>query len=461
MSDAETEKIKQDIFAVYGERTRKARELNERAARFMPGGDTRTATYFFPHPPYMEVGRGCRLWDVDGNEYLDFLNNYTSLIHGHAHPATTAAAAAQLEKGTVLGSPAEIQLRHAAHLCGRVPSIETVRYCNSGTEATLFAIRAARAHTGRDAIIKMDGGYHGSHDAVEVNVTPDVSGAELPVAHAERGVPRSVLQDVLVVPFNDLAAVEQALSAHRERVAALIVEPMLGAGGGIPPLPGYLQGLRALTAKYGVLLIFDEIISFRLHAGGMQAREGVTPDLTALGKIIGGGFPVGAFGGRRDIMERFAPFHPENLAHSGTFNGNNITLAAGLAALEHYGQAECERLNALGERLRGGLRQAMERHAIHGQVLGQGSVVVVMWRPGENTCARDTVASVVSGGALPSLLHLEMLNRGIYYAGRGMFAVSTPMGDAEIDRAVGAFDGALEKLKPVIATELPHLVRDR
>jgi glutamate-1-semialdehyde 2,1-aminomutase len=459
MSDAKAEKIKQEIFAAYGERTRKARELNAEAGRFLPGGDTRTATYFFPYPPYMEAGNGCRLRDVDGNEYLDFLNNYTSLIHGHAHPAVTAAAAAQLQKGTVLGSPAEIQLRHAAHLCARVPSIESVRYCNSGTEATLFAIRAARAHTRKDAIIKMDGGYHGSHDAVDVNVTPDTSGAGLPAAHAERGVPRSVLQDVLVVPFNDLAAAEQALRAHRERVAALIVEPILGAGGGIPPEPGYLQGLRVLTEKHGVLLIFDEIISFRLHAGGLQAQEGVIPDLTALGKIIGGGFPVGAFGGRRDIMERFAPFHPENLAHSGTFNGNNITMAAGLAALECYGQAECDRLNALGERLRRGFRRAMEAIGIQGQVLGQGSVVVVMWRPGRNTNARHTVESVAAAGALPALLHLELLNRGIYFAGRGMFALSTPMGEAEVDAAAAAFAGALETLRPVVAAELPHLLK--
>jgi glutamate-1-semialdehyde 2,1-aminomutase len=460
MAQTESESIKREIFLAYGERTRGSKARDERAKRFMPGGDTRTATYFFPYPPCMAEGRGCRLYDIDGNEYIDFLNNYTSLIHGHAHPAIVAAAKAQLEKGTVLGAPAEVQARHAEHLCGRVPSFEAIRYCNSGTEATLFAIRAARAHTGKDAIVKMDGGYHGSHDVVDVNVTPDTSGAEPPAAHLERGVPKSVLSDVHIVPFNDLAAAEKALSAHRERLAALIVEPILGAGGGIPPEPGYLGGLRELTRKHGVLLIFDEIISFRMHAGGMQAREGVTPDLTALGKIIGGGFPVGAFGGRRDIMERFSPFHTENIAHSGTFNGNNITLAAGLAAMESYGQAECDRLNALGERLRGGFRAAMERTGIHGQVLGLGSVVVVIWRKGRNMTARDTVASVVSGGALPALLHLEMLNRGIYFAGRGMFAISTPMAENEIDRAAAAFAGALEKLKPFVAAELPHLLSD-
>jgi glutamate-1-semialdehyde 2,1-aminomutase len=458
MADTKSEKIKQEIFQTYGEKTRGSKACDDKAKRCLPGGDTRTATYFFPYPPYMTEGRGCHLYDCDGNEYIDFLNNYTSLIHGHAHPRIVAAAKAQLEKGTVLGSPAEIQFRHAEHLCGRVPSFEAVRYCNSGTEATLFAIRAARAHTKKDAIVKMDGGYHGSHDVVDVNVTPDISGAEHPAAHLERGVPQSVLNDVVIVPFNDLGAAEKALSAHRDRLAALIVEPVMGAGGGIPPEPGYLKGLRELTQKYGVLLIFDEIISFRMHAGGMQAREGVTPDLTALGKIIGGGFPVGAFGGKREIMERFAPFHAENLAHSGTFNGNNITMAAGLAAMELYDQAAADRLNALGDRMRSGFKQAMARTGIHGQVLGLGSVVVVMWRTGRNTKARHSVESVIAAGALPAFLHLEMLNRGIYFAGRGMFAVSTPMTEKEIDRTVEAFGGALDKLKPVVAAELPHLL---
>jgi glutamate-1-semialdehyde 2,1-aminomutase len=458
MSDKESERIKREIFQSYAERTKGSKALDEKAKHRLPGGDTRTATYFFPYPPYMAEGRGCRLVDCDGNVYVDFLNNYTSLIHGHAHPRIVAAAKDQLEKGTVLGAPGEIQIRHAEHLCGRVPSIETVRYCNSGTEATLFAIRAARAHTRKDAIIKMDGGYHGSHDCVDVNVTPDISGAEFPAAHLERGVPQSVLGDVFIVPFNDLAAAEKTLSAHKDRLAALIVEPVLGAGGGIPPEPGYLQGLRELTRKYSVPLIFDEIISFRMHAGGMQAREGVTPDLTALGKIIGGGFPVGAFGGRHEIMDRFSPFHAENIAHSGTFNGNNITMAAGLEAMELYDQTEADRLNILGDRMRSGFNKAMELTGIHGQVLGLGSVVVVVWRPGKNTTARHSVESVVSGGALPAFLHLEMLNRGIYFAGRGMFALSTPMTEREVDQAVEAFRRALEKLKPVVAEELPHLL---
>jgi len=454
-----SERIKEEIFLTYGERTQGAKARDQKAKSRLPGGDTRTATYFFPYPPYMVEGRGCCLYDCDGNEYIDFLNNYTSLIHGHAHPRIVEAARTQLEKGTVLGGPAEIQFKHAEHLCGRVPSLEMIRYCNSGTEATLFALRAARAHTGKDGLIKMDGGYHGSHDAVDVNVMPDTSGADTPLAHVERGVPQSVLNDVCIVPFNDLPAVEKALKAHKERIAAVIVEPVMGAGGGIPPEPGYLQGLRELTRQHDVLLIFDEIISFRMHRGGMQARLGVTPDITALGKIIGGGFPVGAFGGKREIMERFSPFHPENIAHSGTFNGNNITMAAGLAAMELYDQAEADRLNALGDRMRSGFKNAMDRVGLHGQVLGMGSVVVVMWRRGKNINARHSVESVMSGGALPSLIHLEMLNRGIYFAGRGMFAVSTPMTGKEIDRAVSAFEGALEKLKPVVDEELPHLLK--
>lgn len=458
MSGKESEKIKQHIMEHYYERTRGSKEHDANAKKCLPGGDTRSATYFFPYPLYMVEGKGCYLHDCDGNEYIDFLNNYTSLIHGHAHPKLIEASRAQLEKGTVLGAPAEIQYKHAEHLCDRVPSLEQVRYGNSGTEGTLFAIRAARGFTKKDVVIKMDGGYHGSHDLVDINVTPDDSGKELPSAHPERGVPASVLDDVLIAPFNDLDAMEGILKEHNDKIAAIIIEPMLGAGGLIPPHPGYLKGIRELADRYGVVLIFDEIITFRLSTGGMQVISEVTPDITTLGKIIGGGFPVGAFGGKKEIMERFDPAHPETIMHSGTFNASNITMAAGLVAMELYDQEAIDRINGLGDRMRNGFQEVMKKAGIKGQVMGLGSLVGIGWGEGKITQARETSETFASAGELPTLLHLEMLSRGIYYPRRLLFSLSTPMTEKEIDKIIETFEGTLDMLRPYVAETLPHLL---
>ena len=228
MADPKPHPVIADIIERFAGRTGRSQSHHARAKERLPGGDTRTATYFTPYPVYMESGSGCYLHDVDGNEYLDLLNNYTSLIHGHAQPDIIAATRAQLEKGTVLGAAGEIQYRHAEHMCNRLSSLDQIRYCNSGTEATLFAIRAARAFTGKDAFIKMDGGYHGSHDAVEVNIFPDPDPEGPPAVQLGPGVPASVRQDVLVVPFNNLDAIETVLKDHIDKVAAILVEPLLG-----------------------------------------------------------------------------------------------------------------------------------------------------------------------------------------------------------------------------------------
>ena len=458
MADSKPHPIIEDIMGRFTERTGQSQIHHLRAKGCLPGGDTRSATYFRPYPVYMDSGSGCYLRDVDGNQYLDLLNNYTSLIHGHAHPDIIAATRAQLGKGTVFGAAGEIQYRHAEHMCRRVPSVEQIRYCNSGTEATMFAIRAARAFTGRDAFIKMDGGYHGSHDAVEVNIFPDPDPAGPPALVMGPGVPASVRQDVLVVPFNDLAAIETVLKVHGDKVAAILVEPFLGAGGAIPPQPDYLKGLRALADQYNVVLIFDEVISFRLSAGGLQEIEGVRPDLTTFAKIIGGGLAVGAFGGGREIMSRFDPAHREAVFHSGTFNGNNLTMAAGLKAMELYDQLEADRINRLGDELASGFAAALAETGLKGYVSGYGSVLQLHWwdRPPRN--ATDSVVKHMNAGQLPALVHLELLNRGVYSAGRGMLVMSTPMTSEDIQTAVQAFRETLEVVKPYIADTLPHLL---
>lgn len=454
------EGISQKILDAYKDRTPNSRAHHAKAGAVLPGGDTRSATYFSPYPVYMEKGRGCRLYDADGNEYLDMLGNYTSLIHGHALPAIVEAIREQALKGTVFGAAAAIQYRHAEHLCKRLPSVDTIRYCNSGTEASLFAIRAARAFTGRDGIIKIDGGYHGGHDLAEVNNFADIETDGPPRAAVHAGIPASVLQDVEIVPFNDLTAVASVLETDAGRIAAIIVEPVLGAGGVIPPQPGYLAGLRELADRFQVLLIFDEVITFRLSAGGMQELTGVMPDLTSLGKIIGGGLPAGAFGGRSDIMAIFDPAHPKALIHSGTFNAANIVMAAGLCALNALDQPAIDRINNLGDRLKTGFQNAFKETGIRGQVTGIGSLNQVHWCGDAPRTARDAALALTRSGELPGLLHLELMNRGIYSAKRGMVIISTPMSEEQVDQATMAFAGALELLKPYIAEKHPQLVAE-
>ena len=456
----EAERVSQKILGTFREKTSKSMAHQEIAGRYLPGGDTRSATYFSPYPVYMERGRGCYLYDADGNQYLDMLGNYTSLIHGHALPTIVDAIREQAVNGTVFGAAGAVQYLHAEHLCSRIPAMDMIRYCNSGTEATLFVIRAARAYTGRDAIIKIDGGYHGGHDLAEVNILPDIQTDGPPRASVRAGVPTSVLQDVQVVPFNDLAAVASLLEKDAGRIAAIIVEPVLGAAGVIPPQNGYLAGLRELADRFKILLIFDEVITLRLHSGGMQALTGVTPDLTSLGKIIGGGLPVGAFGGRAEIMALFDPAHPQAVFHSGTFNAANMVMAAGLAALKALDQAAIDRINALGDQLKEGFNDAFKQAGLRGQVTGIGSMNQVHWHDGPLNNARDSVRALSAAGELPGLLHLAMMNRGIYSAKRGMYIISTPMTEVEIDKATGAFAETLELLKPYIADRLPHLVAE-
>ncbi len=461
MGDQKSQKVVTSILERYHQRTKGSKSHDLSAKKHLPGGDTRASTYFFPYPVYMEKGEGCVLYDCDGNEYIDFLNNYSSLIHGHAHPQVVAAARRQLEEGTVLGSPSEIQYQHAEHLCSRIPSMEMVRYCNSGTEATLLAIRAARAFTGKDVILKMDGGYHGSHDWVEVNVSPKaLQAGDIVPRFEERGIPATLLNELRVAPFNDLEAAESILKRNQNRMAALIVEPMLGAGGVIPAKAGYLAGLRKLADQYGLLLIFDEVMTFRLSLGGMQAITGVEPNITALGKIIGGGFPVGAVGGKKEVMGQFDPARPERLSHSGTFNANNITMAAGLEALKIYDEKAVDQINGLGNRLRKGFNEGFKKVGIKGQATGFGSMVGIHWKEGEIRNASDTGMGLKLAADLPKLLHLEMMNRGIFSASRGMYVISTPMTQLEIDRAVEAFEGSLTVLKPYVAEAIPHLLHD-
>ena len=360
---------------------------------------------------------------------------------------------ALVPKGTAFPAPNEAQTRLAEILVERVASVDLVRFCNSGTEAVMNAIRAARAFTGRDLLIKMEGGYHGTYDDIEVSVHPDphdlASGPDFaPVGVlGTRGVPANTVENVAVTPLNDVAAAERLFRERSEEIAAVIVEPVMGAGGMLPATREFLEALRALTLEHGALLIFDEVMSFRLEPGGMQEHHRVRPDLTTFAKIIGGGFPVGGFGGRACVMEQFDPLRPSPLWQSGTFNGNVVTMVAGVAAMEAYTPGEVARINALGERLRQGLRAILGEEGIAAAVTGYGSFVGLHLGAERVTTYRE---AAVTDKALARLLHLSLLLEGIYVAPRLMMCTSTPMDEAIIDEVLAGFRRALATIRPAI-----------
>lgn len=434
---------------------------HEIARRYLPAGDTRMATHYLPYPTYMVKGEGAWLADCDGNRYFDLLNNFTSLVHGHANPAIVEDAADQLMRGTVFGSATQPQVELAKLLIERIPGVDRLRFTNSGTEATMMMMRAARAYTGRDIIVKIDGGYHGAHDFVKVSVSADIENGSRPQARLEgRGVPESVLNAVMVVPFNDISYTESVLREHHQRIAALIVEPIPNSGGMIPPAPGYLRGLRELTERYDALLLLDEIVSLRVSSGGMQEIEGIAPDMTAVAKVIGGGFPIGAFGGKKDIMDHFDPdLYPDFIQHSGTFNGNNITMIAGLAAMRKLDQAAIDRINSLGERLQDGINQICIALGIRARCLGYGSLQQIQWTDEPIVTLSDVRRANRDIRKSAELLHLEMLNRGLHSSTRCMFNVSTPTQAADIDRALEAIEAALGTLRPYFREAAPRLLQ--
>jgi len=286
-------------------------DLFARATAVMPGGNTRTTLFVAPHPPYAARGQGARLWDVDGHETLDLQANYASLVHGHRHPVVLAAMADALVDGVSFGLPTRADVELAEHLTARVPAMERLRFTSSGTEAVMMAIRTARAATGRDGVLRFAGSYHGTYDAA--------------LAGDAAGMTRGVRGDLVTVPVGDAGALRTALAAHGHRLACVIVDLMPNRAGLVPLEPAFVELLRSETAARGVLLVIDEIITFRLEHGGLMARYGVVPDLVCLGKIIGGGLPVGAFGGRAEVMDVLDPRGARPVAHGGTFSGNPVT----------------------------------------------------------------------------------------------------------------------------------------
>ena len=433
--------------AEYTSKTSRSRALHEEAVAVMPGGNSRTTTFFDPYPFYFQRGQGAHIWDADGVERVDFNGNYTSLVLGHATPDVVKAVQAVAESGLSFPGPTEYEVRLAEMLVRRVPSVESLRFTNSGTEATMNAVRLARAFTGRTKLAKFEGAFHGTHDWVMVSVTGEAKtwgNRRRPKSVAwSAGIPPAVLKNVVVLPWNDPEACEEILASEAANLAAVIVDPYLCNGGLVPPVEGFLPRLREVTERHGILLILDEVISFRTAWGGAQERLGLRPDLTTFGKIIGGGLPVGAFGGRRDIMAFYDPRKGgARISQGGTFNANPVTMAAGVATLNALTPESYARLDALGDRLRGGIGRLLTATRRRGQVTGVGSLFWLHWTTETLTDYRSTKPK---DAEMPQRVFMGLLNDGIFMTQRGLGACSLAMGDDDVDRFVNALARVLAR----------------
>ena len=388
-----------------------SREIFDRSLRYMPGGVNSPVRAFRAvggEPLVIARGEGPYLHDVDGNRYIDFVCSWGPLILGHAHPTVVEAVRKAAERGTSYGAPTEAELELAEMVVEAVPSIEMVRFVSSGTEATMSALRLARAFTGRDKIVKFEGCYHGHVDGLLVQAGSGVATLSLPDSP---GVPRSYAEQTLVARFNDFGSVERLFDRYSAEIAAVIVEPVAGNMGVVPPQPGFLESLRRITSDYGALLVFDEVITgFRVAYGGAQSLFGVTPDLTCLGKVIGGGLPVGAYGGKRAIMEMMAPVGP--VYQAGTLSGNPLAMAAGLATLQALREpGTYERLEEMSLQLGEGVAAGAAGARVPLQVNRVGSMLTFFF---SETPVADYAGARRAGTERYSLFFRSMLDHGVY-----------------------------------------------
>jgi len=433
---------------MYSGPTTQSAELYQRARAVMPGGNTRTTVFMEPYPLYGARGAGCRVWDVDGVERIDCINNFTAMIHGYAEPRINAAVVEQLALGSAFGMPTPSEVDLAELLCARLPSVDHIRFTNSGTEAVMMALKAARAFTGRPKIAKCEGAYHGSYDFAEISLdSSPANWGNTPQSVAySKGTPQGVLDDVVVIPFNDIEQSLDILSRQSGELAAILVDPLPNRAGLIPADTAYLAALRRFCDETGVLLIFDEVISFRLGFNGAQGLWGVNPDLTTLGKIIGGGFPVGAVGGRQEVMAVFDPSAGRPaLPHGGTFSANPVSMVAGRVAMELLDAAAYDHLDRLGEAARSGISEAFARFGIPGTVTGAGSLLRVHFTDEPIQGYRSAYATAEQARMLKQFT-AGLINNGVLAAPYGLMALSTPMTTADIDRVVDAVSKSLAAL---------------
>ena len=425
--------------------TSRSDELFESAKKRIPGGVNSPVRAFRNlgiTPPFIASGKGSHLHDVDGREYIDYVGSWGPLVFGHAHPRVLDAVQQALAKGTSFGAPTELEVRIAERICDMVPSVEMVRMVNSGTEAAMSAVRLARGVTGRDGIIKFAGCYHGHGDSFLIKAG---SGALTIGVPDSPGVPSGLAKDTLVARYNDPGSVAELFEEHRDRIAAVIVEPVAGNMGVIPPSSGFLAGLRHICDRYRSLLIFDEVITgFRLGRGGAQERFGVLPDLTVLGKIVGGGLPAAAYGGKRELMEQLAPAGP--VYQAGTLSGNPLAMSAGLAQLELLEEEKpWNRLEEISARLEGGLRDALGQLGLNLTINRVGSMMTLFFTEPQ---VKDFADATRSDTDRHAAFCLEMLQRGVYLAPSQFEAlfISAAHTDQDVERTIEAARASLEKV---------------
>ncbi len=437
------EELTTEFERAYREKTPGSARLFAEAQEIFPGGETRNSVFFRPHPLYIREAHGSHMYDVDGNDYIDFTNCMTALMLGHAHPAVVAAATAQIANGTALASANPFAQELAVLIKERQSSIERLRFTNTGSEATLLAVRAARAFTGRPRVLKFGMAYHGMGDIF--NVEMDGFAA---------GVTAGAASEVLVSPYNDLESLENLVSRYKDELACVILDVNMAGASMVQPVDGFVKGIREITERHRVLLVMDEVISFRFSYGGAQEHFGIRPDLTAMGKIIGGGFPVGAFGGRADVMDVFNLQKGGYSPHAGTFNGNPVTAVAGLAQMKELTRDTIDTLNARGERTRAGLSDAIAHAGLQARVVGIGSMVKIQFTPSDVIRPNPQADTP----ALLHLLHLGLVARGIYATDRMWLNLSTVVTDEELDRFVSGVGEVCAEIAPAVRSYRPDLV---
>lgn len=437
----------------YVNRTSSSLKLLEEASKIIAGGITANVKFYEPYPIFMKKARGSKLYDVDGNEYMDYCLCFGPLILGHGHPKVVEAIKKQIdEEGTTIyGTPHELEIKMAEKINRHVPCAEMVRFTNSGLEATLHTIRLARAYTKREKIAKFEGHYHGAHDYLLISMAPplDVAGpANAPNAVPDSaGVPSFLLNNTVILPFNDLEATEKIIRKHKDELAAVILEPV--ARGFLPAEIQFLKGLREVTERYGIVLIFDEVMTgFRLGLSCAQGYFNVIPDLTALGKIIGGGLPAGAFVGRKDIMELVSPVGAkkpwERLFHSGTYNGCPVVLAAGLATIDILEQEGAyEHINWVAQQLKNCIRTSFESHGVDVQILGVSSMFQPMFISHEIRNYRDVAKSDLKKRIN---FDIELINRGVYVRPGKTYYTSLAHTKDDVEKTLSAIDDAVKTM---------------
>jgi glutamate-1-semialdehyde 2,1-aminomutase len=415
---------------LYRARNPKSLAQHEQACAALPGGNTRSAIFVDPFPLTMAKGEGAHLWDLDGHEYVDFLSEFTAGLFGHSHPAIRRAIDEALDGGWNLGAQGVAEARFARTICDRFPSIELVRFTNSGTEANLMAVAAARALTGRNKILVFAGGYHGGV-----------------FYFRGKGSAVNAPFEFLLAEYNDIEGTRSLVAPHRGDLAAILIEPMLGGSGCIPASREFLADLRALASETGAVLIFDEVMTSRLAPGGLQEVHGIRPDMTTLGKYVGGGMSFGAFGGKADIMEWFDPRRADGFQHAGTFNNNVLTMNAGHVGLtEIYTPERAVALNRFGDGLRERLNAVVRRRGLAMQFTGIGSMIGVHMT---SLPIRSAADAAKGDAALLDLFYFDLIARGVWFAKRGMMALSIALDETDADKLLAAVEEFTETRAPL------------